>query len=231
MEYWIKKGEDAMQLPIKPASFNVSMSNSHQTVNVQTRGDVTILGKKGLKTYAFESFFPARDYPFADYAKDRNPWEYIKKLLEWQEDPLQLIITSTKINKKVIIKDFTFAEEDGTGDVKYSLTFEDYRPPKVSKKKKKTETPTTITTPTKKPEKTQERTDSKKKSKTHTVSGNDTLWSIAKKYYGSGAEYMKIYNANKNVIEKIAKKYGKTSSSHNGVAGWWIYDGTKLVIP
>lgn len=41
----------------------------------------------------------------------------------------------------------------------------------------------------------------------------------------------KIYNANKTVIEKAAKKHGRVSSAHNGVNGWYIYDGTKLVIP
>ena len=55
--------------------------------------------------------------------------------------------------------------------------------------------------------------------------------SIAKKYYGSGSYANKIYNANKTVIEKAAKKHGRVSSAHNGVNGWYIYDGTKLVIP
>ena len=52
-----------------------------------------------------------------------------------------------------------------------------------------------------------------------------------KKYYGSGSYANKIYNANKTVIEKAAKKHGRVSSAHNGVNGWYIYDGTKLVIP
>ena len=29
----------------------------------------------------------------------------------------------------------------------------------------------------------------------------DTLWAIAKKYYGSGSQYTKIYNANKDKIK------------------------------
>ena len=51
MEYWLKNKDKSIQLPIRPASFNVTFENTHQTVNVQTRGDVTILGKKGLKAY------------------------------------------------------------------------------------------------------------------------------------------------------------------------------------
>lgn len=58
MEYWLKNKDKSIQLPIRPASFNVTFENTHQTVNVQTRGDVTILGKKGLKAYTIESFFP-----------------------------------------------------------------------------------------------------------------------------------------------------------------------------
>lgn len=229
MEYWLKCGKDSIQLPIRPSAFQITQENSHQTVNVQTRGDVTILGKKGLKTYTFESFFPAHDYPFADYPKDRNPWSYVTKILGWQEKNLQFIITKTKINKPVIIQNFTFSEEDGSGDIKYSLSLSDYRPPKHTKPAKAVLEP--VETTKKKPEKTNTRTDSKKKAKTHTVKGNDTLWGIAKKYYGSGSYYEKIYNANKTAIEKAAKKHGMKSSSRNGVKGWWIFSGTKLVIP
>ena len=229
MEYWLKCGEDPIQLPIRPASYQITQENSHQAVNVQTRGDVTILGKKGLKIFSLESFFPAHDYPFADYPKDRNPWEYVKKILSWQEKDLQFIITETKVNKSVIIQTFTFSEEDGTGDIKYSLSLKEYRPPKYTKPVKAVLEP--VKTTKKKPEKTTTRTDSKKKTKTYTVKGNDTLWGIAKKYYGSGSYYTKLYNANKAAIEKTAKKNGLKSSSKNGVKGWYIYDGTKLVIP
>lgn len=40
----------------------------------------------------------------------------------------------------------------------------------------------------------------KSNKKTYTVKRGDCLWNIAKKFYGSGAKYTKIYNANKSVI-------------------------------
>lgn len=63
--------------------------------------------------------------------------------------------------------------------------------------------------------------------KKHTVKKGDTLWAIAKKYYGKGSSWKKIYNKNKSVIEKAAKKHGKKSSSN----GHWIYPSTVLIIP
>lgn len=36
--------------------------------------------------------------------------------------------------------------------------------------------------------------------KTHTVKQGDTLWAIAKSYYGSGASYPKIFDANRSVL-------------------------------
>ena len=61
MEYWLKNKDKSIQLPIRPASFDVTFENTDLTVNVQTRGDVTIVGIIGLKAYRIVSFFPAQD--------------------------------------------------------------------------------------------------------------------------------------------------------------------------
>lgn len=227
MEIWIKQNKDAIQLPILPPPFDVVIGNGHQTVNVQTKGEVSILGKKGLKSFDLPSFFPAQDYPFAAYPKDREPHDYIDKINGWLENPVQVTITDTDINEEYLITSFTYGEPDGSGDVSFTLSFQEYRKPTYTKPKKElpSKPPATID---KKPV---TRPPSKPKQKTYVVKDGDCLWNIAKKFYGSGSKESKIYNANKSVIESAARKHGFTSSSNKGVPGWWIFPGTKLVIP
>ncbi len=65
----------------------------------------------------------------------------------------------------------------------------------------------------------------------YTVASGDCLWNIAKRFLGSGAKYMDIYNANIDVIESTAKKHGKPNASNGSTKGWWIWPGEVLAIP
>lgn len=65
----------------------------------------------------------------------------------------------------------------------------------------------------------------------YTVVRGDCLWNIAKRFLGSGARYMEIYNANVDVIESTAKAHGKSSASNGATKGWWIWPGEVLTIP
>ena len=49
-------------------------------------------------------------------------------------------------------------------------------------------------------EQTETRVDNTTAPKTYTVKSGDCLWNIAKSLYGNGADYAKIYEANKGVI-------------------------------
>lgn len=61
----------------------------------------------------------------------------------------------------------------------------------------------------------------------YTIVSGDTLWALAVRFYGSGVQYTKIYNANKDIIESKAKERGKSNSDN----GHWIFPGTVITIP
>lgn len=61
----------------------------------------------------------------------------------------------------------------------------------------------------------------------YTVVHGDTLWKIAKDFYGRGQDYGDIYSANMETIESTAKGRGKRDSSN----GHWLFPGTVLTIP
>ncbi len=240
MEIWLtKEGDtdgtfkkDALWLPILPPSFLVSLDNLHQTVDVHTRGEVTILGKRGLKNLEFTSFFPAHDYSFAAHKKNKEPYDYIKKLLAWQNDPIRVTITGTNINDLMIFTSFSYGEPDSTGDIEYTLSLQEYRPPKYTKPVKKTtsagKTAVRIGDGTLD---TAQRSQKQVTQKVYTVTRGDSLPALAKKFYGSGSQGSKLYNANKSTIEAAAQKNGYACSAQNGVEGWRLFAGTRLVIP
>ena len=69
--------------------------------------------------------------------------------------------------------------------------------------------------------------------KTYKVKNGDTLWKISKKFYKDGKYYTEIYAANKQLIEDVAKAWGKPNSAK----GYYLFAKTpggevvKLTIP
>lgn len=200
MEFWLKNSNsDKIMLPVNPESFAFTEKHNNTSVNVNSIGEVNLLGKRDLKTGTISSHFPKRDRNYANNSGRQAPYTYINKLLSWKSSgkPVQLIITGTKINFQVTIETLKYGEQDGTGDVYYDLTLKEYRAVEIKKTKlKKTKKKKT----TKKKSKPK-RPAAKKKTKTYIVKSGDCLWNIAKRFYGNGAQYTKIYNANRGKIK------------------------------
>lgn len=206
MEIYISMGDDRIRLPILPESFELTVGNLNKVVNVNSVGEINLIGKTGLKEISFSAFFPVQNYYFNEYSNPMKPFRFISKLEGWRlsGDPVRVIVTRTHINLEMAIESFNYGEKDGTKDVYYTINFKEY-------KRLKTRTVAKVKTPApKRPVK------AKKKAKTYAVKRGDNLWNIAKKHYGKGAQWRKIYNRNKKVI----------GSNPN-----LIYPGQKYVIP
>ena len=204
MEMYLKKDDkDIFRFPVLPSAINVQDYAIINDSNITGLGDVTVFGGKGLRTIEISSFFPnpKKKYYFVSYNDYPKQYDCVNKIKKWMDkgEVLRFIVTGTEINFQVRITDFEYSEQDGTRDVHFSINLKEYRKIKISS-----------TTPNKKKTDNKDRTDtketdSKPKQKTYTVKSGDTLYDIAKKYYGKGSDYKKIIEKNKSKYPSLAK--------------------------
>lgn len=194
MEFWLQKEQgDKFSLPVKPSQYAISVAQRNTVVNVVQLGDINLMGKTGLREISLSSFFPAKDYNFSTNADRQEPKWYVNKINTWRNsgEPIRVIITGV-LNMECTIESFVYGEQDATRDLYYTISLKEYKKPKT--KKATVDTAKKSSTRTTKSKKANSGT-------TYTVKKGDCLWNIAKKFYGDGSKYTKIYEANKSKIK------------------------------
>lgn len=198
--------KESIRLPVLPSSFTLSKANTNTVVNINSIGDINLIGKTGLNEITIESFFPNQEYSFCLYNGFPKPKECVSTIEKWMRSgkPIRLIITETSINYAMAIENFQYGEEDGSGDVKFSLSLKEYKFIKatsVTTQKIKTQNGTTIKKPVTKRE-------TKQVGTKYTVKKGDTLGLIAKKTTGDWNNYKAIAKAN-NITNPNKLKVGQ----------------------
>lgn len=124
----INNREKEIQIPVLPSSFSIQSNYSNQRIETVTHDEIMHVGNKQLTTIAFSSFFPIKDDSFLK-SKDMFGWDYVKTIAEFRasKKPIRLVITGTNINSPMVITNFEYAVQDGTGDIYYSLGLEEYK--------------------------------------------------------------------------------------------------------
>ena len=120
---------DSVTFPVSPPNFEVSNTYNNGTINVNSLGDINMLGKRGLATVKFSSFFPAQAYEGIVSTTPDSPYSYVQKIKSFAEkgQPCKLAISNTNINLNVTIDNFDYSEKDGSSDVYFSISLREYR--------------------------------------------------------------------------------------------------------
>lgn len=206
MEIYLGTDNDKIRFPVVPPSIGVNRNNNIDTESVIKFGEVPIFNGTALKTIEFTSFFPNQEYSFCDYTGFMRPYEFSEKIQKWMYEgkPLRIIVTDSPTNMQCLIQQFDTVEQDGTRDLYFTLNLLEYRPIEVpSLSGSNTSNNSNNTQNTSRPSETN--TNSNNQQKTHKVVRGDTLYDIAKKYYGNGNLYPKIKEANKTKYPSLAK--------------------------
>ena len=204
---------DGVLLPVTPSKIDMKIKGQNKTMTLINEAQINILKTPGLTDISFKAMLPAFKYPFAEYGGEFvEPKYYLKKLEELQtaKKPFQFIVTRNSpvgkaffhTNMSVSLESYDISEDVKEGfDIYVNIKLKQYKS-YGAKTVVVTQTTTTATTTTAtattytpRPAENPPATGT-----SYTVQAGDCLWNIAKQFYGNGAMYMTIYNANKGVI-------------------------------
>lgn len=201
------KTKERLRFPMLPTEVNVGMANRFASYSVIKTGEVKIPNGTSPDSFSWEGIFPGKNRKGAPYVREwkkpKEAYKFIRALKAKNGKPVKarLLVTGTPINSDVYLADFNVTPTGGYNDINYSITLVQAKQVKVKKKKKdkKKKLKAGKLQGGANERKTPERP-SQPQPQTYTVAAGDSLWKIAQRFYGNGAQYTKIYEANKGTI-------------------------------
>ena len=192
-------------LPITPGSLDVKINGNNETLTLINEGEINMLKQPGLTEVSFEALLPNSNYPFSNGGTQMAGY-YLDVLeqLKAGMTPFQVIVSRSmpsgrglfSTNLKVSLEDYTIKEDaskDGM-DVRVQIKLKQYRD-------YGTQTCVISRAGSQVRQNRSAETAPQAAGTTYTVQAGDCLWTIAKQMYGNGADYTKIYEANRDMVE------------------------------
>ena len=95
-------GGREIEIPVLPQKLKVTSPGNNDKATVLVLGDILILRKKGLRTVAWDSFFPVNDAPFVT-GRITDPVEIVRAIQDARDelDPVRFLITGTDLDINV----------------------------------------------------------------------------------------------------------------------------------
>lgn len=202
---------DKLPLPVAPSKLQLKVGNTNKTYTLIDGSEINVLKSAKLTDITFDLLIPSVQYGFATY--ENNVFQPASYFLEQFESlktgkkAFRFIVNRTlpdgKIlfdtNMKVSLEDYTIKEDAKEGfDITVSIKlkqYKDYGTKTCNIQFASSKTTASVNN-------TRSTSDNAPSGgKTYTVAKGDSLWKIAKKFYGNGSKYTVIYNANKGKIK------------------------------
>ena len=125
-------GAESLTLPVTPWKYSVTTSQNNKIIDILDTGEAILFGNTKLKRLKFSCFFQNQErhiwhkYLVGD---SYSPAECIDRITKWKESkkPVRIIITDSPINLVMSIMDFNYREKDGTRDIWYDISLNEYR--------------------------------------------------------------------------------------------------------
>lgn len=194
----LKTADWDIPIPVLPEKLAVSSPGKNDKAVVLGLGEVLILQAKGLRSVEWDSFFPANLAPYTAKAIP-EPIAAVRSIQGVRDSrrPVRfsLIGTDLDINVDMGIEDFSYEERWGeAGDIYYSIKlteWKSYAPRRLELPLKPGE-PVVLAEPA--------RAGARSSPKSYAVVMGDSLWAVARKCYGSGDDWKRVYEANRGTI-------------------------------
>lgn len=190
----VASGEELVMPTYATAGYKWRHAMGMETVNLDQMGDVAVPTTRALCLEPLEVLLPAQVYPFNVPGARLDPWSYVEAL-ERRCDAgsvQRYIVTGTPINAAVYIQEVEPTEPDGTGDLRVTIRLQEAKTPQAVPAAASLELGLN----------SREETGGGPAGGSYTVAAGDTMWAIARKFYGDGtlcwalAAYNGVKNAN-----------------------------------
>lgn len=204
-----------MRFPMLPESISLQTGAQLQSHSIMAVGDVKLPSGNVPSAVSWEGKLPGQARRRESYVRLWQDPRLLTALLQsWQSDgrKLRLLVTRTPINLDVYIESFSGDFAGGYGDIDYNIAFTQARQLRIHLSGQGEQTGVRPCPPP---------------AGIHTVRAGETLWTIAQRHFGNGAQYQRVYNANRDIIEAEAQRRVGRSSNN----GHLIFPGTVLQIP
>lgn len=121
---YLQSGRTELVMPVTPSSYFASSEIDINTVNIHNLGDIVIPGYRKTTTWTDKFLLPAHNYSFNNSGAYINPLYYINQLRTWQYNRVlvKYIVSDAGVNIPVYIKKIEYGEDDGTNNMKLSVT-------------------------------------------------------------------------------------------------------------